>query len=130
MRSKCQLALNKHGEQPPAFSESQFSNALTAHRYGDPQSLKRGVLATPYRYGDTFTADAIRLMRDYMFSSTLGDRPEVRNFGIIVTDGVSNIRNWRTIPEAHKAQVLNISFCRQRQYMPSAFDYSILCLIS
>ena len=74
-------------------------------RYGDPESLKRGVLATPYRYGDTFTADAIRLMRDYMFSSALGDRPDVRNFGIIVTDGVSNIRNWRTIPEAHKAQV-------------------------
>ena len=75
------------------------------NRYDDPQNLKRGVLATPYRYGDTFTADAIRLMRDYMFNPQLGDRPDVRNFGIIVTDGVSNIRNWRTIPEAHKAQV-------------------------
>ena len=29
-------------------------------RYRDARNLKRGVLATPYRYGDTFTADAIR----------------------------------------------------------------------
>ena len=58
-------------------------------------------------------------MRDYMFSPALGDRPGVRNFGIIVTDGVSNIRNWRTIPEAHKAQVIT------RPYLNTLLPYHV-----
>lgn len=66
--------------------------------------MKRDILTTPYRYGDTFTADALRLLREYFFTEFRGARPDVPDYAVIITDGVSNVRNFRTVPEAHKVQ--------------------------
>lgn len=73
-------------------------------KYGTFEQLRRGMLSTPYRYGDTYTADALRLLRDDLFTPYRGDRPDVPNYAVVITDGVSNIRNWRTIAEAHRDQ--------------------------
>lgn len=43
-------------------------------------------------------------MRDTMFTSGNGDRPQVRNTAIVITDGQSNINSQQTIPEAIKAK--------------------------
>ena len=62
----------------------------------------------PYRYGSTNTADALNTMRTEMFIAVNGDRPNVPNIAIVVTDGVSNINSRRTIPEAETARADNI----------------------
>ena len=62
----------------------------------------------PYRYGSTNTADALETMRSVMFTRANGDRPNVDNIAIVVTDGVSNINARRTIPEAEQARADNI----------------------
>ena len=57
-----------------------------------------------YRYGSTNIAHAFRVMRTKMFTIENGDRPEIKNIGIIITDGVSNIEHYETVPQAHLAQ--------------------------
>ncbi|XP_062575512.1 collagen alpha-1(XIV) chain-like [Saccostrea cucullata] len=57
-----------------------------------------------WTYGSTNTADALKTMHEEMFSEPNGDRPGVRNICIFITDGVSNIKHDRTIPEAEKAR--------------------------
>ena len=58
----------------------------------------------PYRYGSTNTADALLTMRSEMYTAANGDRPNVPNICIVITDGVSNINSRRTIPEAEQAR--------------------------
>ncbi|XP_069108494.1 cartilage matrix protein-like [Argopecten irradians] len=62
----------------------------------------------PYAYGSTNTADAIKMMRTEVFQIIHGDRPNVPNIAIIVTDGVSNINARRTVPEADEAKAVGI----------------------
>ncbi|XP_052234869.1 uncharacterized protein LOC127847186 [Dreissena polymorpha] len=58
----------------------------------------------PYIYGSTNTADALKTMHEQMFVTSRGDRPEVDNVAIVLTDGVSNINSRRTIPESEAAR--------------------------
>ncbi|XP_076089636.1 matrilin-1-like, partial [Mytilus galloprovincialis] len=61
-----------------------------------------------YIVGSTNTADAIRLMRVDMFTADNGDRSDVKNIAIVITDGVSNVNAETTIPEAEKARDVGI----------------------
>ncbi|XP_062585272.1 cartilage matrix protein-like isoform X2 [Saccostrea cucullata] len=72
--------------------------------YDTKTELIDAVDKIPWRYGSTNTADALKTMHEEMFSYANGDRPGVQNICIIMTDGVSNINNGRTIPEAEKAR--------------------------
>ncbi|XP_069108493.1 collagen alpha-4(VI) chain-like [Argopecten irradians] len=58
----------------------------------------------PFTPGSTNTADALQTMHYGMFTYENGDRPDVPNVAIIVTDGVSNINSRHTIPEAEEAR--------------------------
>ena len=62
----------------------------------------------PYRFGSTNTADALETMWSEMYTPQNGDRPDVPNVAIVVTDGVSNINSRRTIPEAERARAKGI----------------------
>uniref|UniRef100_A0A2C9JVB5 VWFA domain-containing protein n=1 Tax=Biomphalaria glabrata TaxID=6526 RepID=A0A2C9JVB5_BIOGL len=62
----------------------------------------------PYRYGSTNTADALKTMRSVMFTAGNGDRSDVNNVAVVVTDGVSNINSRRTVPEAEQARAEGI----------------------
>ena len=62
----------------------------------------------PWRYGSTNTADGLKTMHEDMFSARNGDRPDVRDIVVIITDGVSNINSRRTITEAESARAKNI----------------------
>ena len=57
----------------------------------------------PRRHGSTNTADALQKMHSVMFTTNNGDRPDVDNAAVLITDGVSNINSRRTIPEAEYA---------------------------
>jgi collagen type VI alpha len=71
--------------------------------YATKSEIMDAIDAIPYRYGSTNTADALKTMREVMFTEANGDRPGVENICIIITDGVSNINARRTIPEAQKS---------------------------
>ena len=60
-----------------------------------------------YLDSNTYTAEGIRLVRD-MFSVEFGDRPDVPNVQIIITDGESTINNETTVPEAVTSRALGI----------------------
>ena len=66
--------------------------------------VMRAVHAVPYRHGNTNTAEALETARSTMFSPRNGDRSSVDNLLIVITDGVSNINGFRTIPEAEIAK--------------------------
>lgn len=73
------------------------------NEYKTKADIYHAIDAIPYRHGSTNTADAIRTMRTQMFTQVNGDRPNVDNIAVVVTDGVSNINSRRTIPEAEQA---------------------------
>ena len=72
--------------------------------YSTKADVYNAVDEIPWRYGSTNTADALKTMRTDMFTRQNGDRPDVENICIVVTDGVSNINARRTIPEAEQAR--------------------------
>ena len=79
---------------------------LNAH--SNKMSLLRAVDNIPYQYGSTNTADALLTMRTEMYTPENGDRPDVPNVALVITDGVSNINYRRTIPEAEEARAQGI----------------------
>lgn len=64
------------------------------------QDIFNALQRMPYVYGYTHTAEALRRIRTEMFVSRNGDRPDVPNLLVIVTDGHSNVNHEETIPEA------------------------------
>lgn len=75
---------------------------------GQKGALYKAIDNIPYEYGSTNTYGGLNIMRTQMFLSAVGDRPDVKNYCILITDGVSNINARRTIPEAVKARDDNI----------------------
>ena len=67
------------------------------------QNLVDAIRRIPYIGLNTNTAAAIEDMRTQVFTQR-GDRPYLKNFGILVTDGESNINQEDTIPNANKAK--------------------------
>ena len=64
--------------------------------------------AIPWRPGSTNTADALQTLYSVMFTTNNGDRPDVDNAAVLITDGLSNIDSRRTIFEAEDAHQKNI----------------------
>ncbi|KAK3085716.1 hypothetical protein FSP39_007747 [Pinctada imbricata] len=58
--------------------------------------------------GLTNMADALSAVRTAMFIPENGDRPDANNIAILITDGYSNIKDRRTIPEADLTRKDNI----------------------
>jgi collagen type VI alpha len=50
----------------------------------------RAIDAIPYSRGTTNTAEALKLLRTEVFQTRNGDRGDLRNVGILLTDGGSN----------------------------------------
>jgi len=58
------------------------------NNFTDVASLSKAVLVTPYCGGNTNTTGGLRLMRQQIFSADHGDRPDVPNLCIMITDGI------------------------------------------
>ena len=89
------------------FSDDDYLQ-FQLNDYSDKLSLLRAIDAIPYKRGNTNTADALQTMRSEMFTRANGDRPNVQNVALVITDGVSNINQPRTIPEAERARAEGI----------------------
>ena len=70
------------------------------NRYSTKSEVLNAISKIKYAYGSTNTADAIKTMADEMFTRRNGDRPDVENACIVITDGVSNINSKQTLPNA------------------------------
>ena len=57
--------------------------------------------------GNTYTADALKAMNEIMFIESNGDRPNVRNIGVILTDGESTDSRYVS-QEAERAKLNGI----------------------
>ena len=64
----------------------------------------KAIDAIKYQAGWTNTASGLEKMRKKMFTFAAGDRPNVDNVAIVLTDGQSNINAKNTIPKADKAR--------------------------
>lgn len=73
---------------------------LKTHR--TRHSLLKAIAKVQYTGGSTNTADALRVMRTKMFRKRRGDRATAKNIALIITDGVSNIQQDQTIPQAYR----------------------------
>lgn len=85
-----------------------YSTKVSIHFQLKDYSTKAEVFdainSIPYMFGSTNTAKAITTMRREMFTRGNGDRSDVKNVAIIITDGVSNINSRNTVPEAERAR--------------------------
>ena len=72
--------------------------------YETAEEMIEHVRRLDYLSGGTNTSGALKVMRQEVFVADRGDRPAVRNVGIIITDGESTIAENETIPEARKVK--------------------------
>ena len=72
--------------------------------YNNKGDLFNAIDALHYQKGWTNTASALKDMREIMFTEANGDRPDVDNVAIVLTDGQSNRNSKKTIPYADAAR--------------------------
>ena len=83
------------------------SNALVQfhlRRYENTPDLLTAIDNVGYSYGFTATAQAIKEVRENMFTRPNGDRKNVRNIAVLMTDGLSNVRQRQTMTEVRRAR--------------------------
>ena len=85
------------------FSTSA-SSVFHLNRYADKTSLKEAIKQIKYSGGHTNIASGIRIMHDTEFTTENGDRSDVQNIAVVITDGVSTRDESSTIPEAIRAR--------------------------
>lgn len=86
-----------------------FSNTATVHLYMNgtmnKEDVLRAVAGLPYDNGATHTSEALRVARTVMFTTAAGDRFDVPNYAVIITDGQSTINPEDTLPESVKVNI-------------------------
>ena len=92
----------------------RFSNKakieFTLDEYNTKDEIKTHVTNIRYSGGTTNISGAIWLMKEQLFSvsSLRGDRRDVPNIGILITDGISTVDRNLTLPYADDAKENNI----------------------
>ncbi len=76
--------------------------------YHSKQDVIQAIRGTPFIGGRTHTADALRKLREIIFTPGNGDRPDAKNLAVFVSDGNSNINEDQTIQEAIEDRVYGI----------------------
>ncbi|VDH94990.1 Hypothetical predicted protein [Mytilus galloprovincialis] len=81
------------GPNDTQVSVVMFSNQPVSQfnlsEYQDRESIVNETNSIPYQAGGTYTSSALAFTRDYSFTAPSGDRPDARNFLIVITDGKS-----------------------------------------
>ncbi|KAK3591356.1 hypothetical protein CHS0354_040317 [Potamilus streckersoni] len=81
---------------------------FTLNQYHDSNSIQAAVGKINYVPGYTHTGEALKYMREHSFLAAAGDRPDVPNIAIVVTDGQSN-NHALTVSEAKLTQATNVT---------------------
>lgn len=86
----------------------RFSNDATVmfhlDTYNTSLDVGRALRSIQIIASTTNTAGALRLMMTDVLTPRWGDRPDVHNVAILITDGQSNVNEWDTIPAAQAAR--------------------------
>ena len=90
-----------------SFSDDA-SLQIRLDQYKHKEDLMQAIKGLPYLRGRTHTASALRLTREELFSTSNGDRTDVADLAILISDGYSNINPEQTIPEAILAREAGI----------------------
>ncbi len=77
------------------------------NKYNTRREVEAAFRRIPYPRGSTNTASALNTLRELMFSAANGDRADVPNVAIVITDGDSNDRE-RTVEAALRAKQADI----------------------
>ncbi|XP_053378738.1 collagen alpha-1(XIV) chain-like [Mercenaria mercenaria] len=87
-----------------------FSTQTDIHWYLNRHMSKQDLLAAvgnvPYHSGSTHTGDALKAIREQVFTQSHGDRQLAKNVVIVLTDGKSNNR-LETIKEAQTLHLIS-----------------------
>lgn len=83
-------------------------NIFYLNDYTDKQSIINRIQTISYSGANTNTSGGLRVMRTQQFIVNRGDRPNVQNIAIVVTDGESTFDKTLTIPEAEAARQAGI----------------------
>lgn len=86
------------------FSE-QVNMAFTLDTYSDAQSIKDAILGLAYLGQTTNTPEGLRVTREQCFNQASGDRPNVQNLAVFISDGVPSPANRRD-PAIREAEAL------------------------
>ena len=86
------------------FSE-QVRLAFSLDTYTDAQSIKDAILGLGYLGGTTNTPEGLRVTRNQCFNQANGDRPNVQNLAIFISDGVPHPPERRD-PAIREAEAL------------------------
>ena len=70
------------------------------NQYRNLQDARDAILRTRYPGANTNTSGGLYIARSQLFNANNGDRPNVPNLAIVITDGKSTFDNDRTIPIA------------------------------
>lgn len=74
------------------------------NQYRSKQSVLDAIENIPYVYGSTNTYEGLNIARTQMFKPENGDRSNIPNIIFLITDGISNINAYKTIPEAERVK--------------------------
>lgn len=83
-----------------ATYSSRSRHGFFMSEYYDVFDLQNAIAGISYEYGNTNTAAGLRLVREHYFNNGHGDRMDIQNFLIVITDGVSNVLPDQTLVEA------------------------------
>ena len=62
------------------------------NKYDNKKDLKAAIERIPYMGGHTNTASALRMMHKELFTFNNGDRDNIQNVAIVLTDGRSTVK--------------------------------------
>ena len=78
--------------------------------FTDLASLVAAIRKIPYVGGNTNTTGGVRLMRQQIFKRANGDRQDVRNVAILITDGIPTREVDELPPEVQRNKALGVHF--------------------
>lgn len=73
-------------------------------RYTSHSAVRQALLNIGYPGGNTNTSGGLYVARSQVFTTRNGDRPQIPNIAIVVTDGKSTFDHERTVPYARDLQ--------------------------
>jgi Mg-chelatase subunit ChlD len=89
-----------------------FSDDTNVKFHLDTFTIKTDILRAIeniyYTHGSTNIFDALKTMRTKMFRRSMGDRPNVKNYAVLITDGVSDLNARKVAREARKVRASGI----------------------
>ena len=92
------------------FAGNDASLNFYLSNFTDLASLVVAIRNIPYVGGNTNTTGGLRLMRQECFNRANGDRPDVRNVAILITDGIPTREVDELPAEVQRNKALGVRF--------------------